>query len=405
MKRCSFCKSSLKIKVIDLGKTAIANNYLNNSKEIKFEKKYPLEIFFCSSCYLVQTGIRLPAGKIFKENYAYLSSTSSSWLKHCYNYFLKIKKILSLNKNSSVLEIASNDGYLLQYFKKIGMNCIGIEPTSSAAKIAIRKGINTEIDFFSFKFAKKISRKFNRLDLVIGNNVLAHVPDINDFVKGLAYIIKKFNSIATFEVQYLKNIVSKCQFDTLYHEHYYYYSVSSLKNIFNYYDLKIYNVEEVPTHGGSIRIYVKSKNNEYFKNNKKVDQFLKNEKKIKLNSKLYFKQFNKKLKNFKNNFKKFLIKNKNMDILAYGAAAKTNTCFNYLKINSNDIKLIFDESKLKQNKLLPGSHIKIINPKNIRNHKFDILLIMIWNIEKEIKKKYSFLKNKNVKMISINKFK
>jgi len=406
MKECSFCKNVLKNKILDLGYSALANAYLKTKKDIVLEKKYPLQLFICDNCKLVQTGVKLSQDKIFQNDYSYLSSTSKTWLNHCENYFNKIKKKLTLNKNSFVLEVASNDGYMLNFFNKAKIPSMGIEPTKSTAAIARQKGIKVLNDFFSYKLAKKVSKKINNIDLIIVNNVIAHVPNLNDFVKGLSFLIRKYECVATIEFQYLKNLVDKTQFDTIYHEHYFYHSLTSIGKILNFHKLKIIDVEQLKTHGGSLRIYV-VKNSEKINYNfksLKYKKLLNLEKKSKLTSINYFKKFQKKTNLSKSIFKQFLINNRSKTIFAYGAAAKGNTFLNFTKVNSKSVKKIFDQSKLKIGKLLPGSHIEIIDPKYIKKYSFDILLIMPWNIKNEIIKKYKKLVSKNVKFISVSKF-
>lgn len=405
MKKCSFCKNDLKNKILDLGYSPLANAYLHNKKDIKFEKTYPLQLFLCEKCKLVQTGKKLSQKIIFKEDYSYLSSTSKSWVEHCRKYFYKIKKKLRLNKNSFVVEIASNDGYMLDFFNKAGIPNLGIEPTLSTSIIAKKKGLKIINDFFTLEVAKRISKKIKKIDLIIANNVIAHIPNLNDFVKGISFLANKYQSIVTVEFQYLKSLIEKNQFDTVYHEHYFYYSLLSIKNVLDHHNLKIIDVDKLSTHGGSLRLYLSSKN-KVTKSNfdiRNFDNLLKLEKK-KLGNLNYYRKFQFYTNKSRNKFLKFLEKNKHKKIFAYGAAAKGNTFLNFAKINKNFVEKIFDQSKLKIGKYLPGSHIPIINPKKIKKYKFDLLLIMPWNIKKEIIKEYRKKIPTNAKFVSISRF-
>ena len=406
MTKCSFCQNNLSYKVLDLGLSPLANGYLDNKKKIKYEKSYPLELYICDKCKLVQTSKKLPSKIVFQKDYSYLSSTSKTWVEHSEKYFHKIKKKLKLNKNSFVLEIASNDGYLLDFFNKAKIPNLGIEPTLFTSNVAKKKGIKVVNDFFSLSLAKKLSRKLNKIDLIIANNVIAHIPDLNNFVKGLSLLMNKYQSVATLEFQYLKTLIEKNQFDTVYHEHYFYYSLLSINNVLTHHNLKIIDVEKLKTHGGSLRLYVASSNKKVGSefNIKNFVNVQKNEKINKIDTLNYYKKFQFKTNESKKKFIKFLNVNKNKKIFAYGAAAKGNTFLNFVKTNSNFIENIFDQSKLKIGKYLPGTHIPILDPANIKDFDFDILLIMPWNIKDEIIKKYKNQIPKKAKFVSIAKF-
>ena len=269
-----------------------------------------------------------------------------------------------------------------------------------------KKGIKVVNDFFSLSLAKKLSRKLNKIDLIIANNVIAHIPDLNNFVKGLSLLMNKYQSVATLEFQYLKTLIEKNQFDTVYHEHYFYYSLLSINNVLTHHNLKIIDVEKLKTHGGSLRLYVASSNKKVGSefNIKNFVNVQKNEKINKIDTLNYYKKFQFKTNESKKKFIKFLNVNKNKKIFAYGAAAKGNTFLNFVKTNSNFIENIFDQSKLKIGKYLPGTHIPILDPANIKDFDFDILLIMPWNIKDEIIKKYKNQIPKKAKFVSIAKF-
>ena len=406
MTKCSFCQNHLKHKVLDLGLSPLANGYINDKKRIKYEKSYPLQLYFCNKCKLVQTSKKLPSKIVFQKDYSYLSSTSKTWIDHCKKYFDKITKKLKLNKNSFVLEIASNDGYLLNFFNKAKIPNLGIEPTLFTSRVAKKKGIKVINDFFSLSLAKKLAKKLDKIDLIVANNVIAHIPDLNNFVQGLSLLINKYQSIATLEFQYLKNLIEKNQFDTIYHEHYFYYSLLSINNVLTHHNLKIIDVEKLETHGGSLRLYVAPKNKK-IRSEFDIKNFIKvqkNEKINKIGTLDYYKKFQFKTDQSKKKFIEFLKRNKSKKIFAYGAAAKGNTFLNFIKTNSNFIECIFDQSKLKIGKYLPGTHIPILDPKKIKEFDFDILLIMPWNIKNEIIKKYKHEIPKKAKFVSISKF-
>ena len=397
--KCKFCKSKLKNVFLDLGKMPLANSNLKKN-ELKNEKKYILKIYVCEKCWLVQTKDVINNKEVFNSEYSYFSSVSSDWLKHAKNFVQNIIKDLNLNYKDFIVEIASNDGYLLKNFKKKGFNYTGIEPTRSTAKIAQKKGIKTIIDFFTLSLAKKISSN-KKAKLIIANNVYAHIPDVHDFTKGMKMLLSN-DGVITLEFQHLLNILKKRQFDTIYHEHYYYYSIIYLAKIFNYYGLKIWKIEKIETHGGSLRVYACHD----FSNRKihsSVKKIILEEKKFGLNKIKTYLEYNDNIKNIKLNFENFLMKQKmnNKKVYAYGAPAKGNTFLNYCNIKSPSILGTFDMSPLKMNKYLPGSHIKIHSPDKIRKLMMDYIIILPWNIKKEVIK---FVKkrtnNKKIKFVT-----
>jgi SAM-dependent methyltransferase len=352
----------------------------------------------------VQTTNNISASTIFKNNYPYFSSTSQSFLQHAKNFSNKIIKLLNLNKNSTVVEIACNDGYLLKNFVTKKIRCVGIEPSLSVAKIARKKNIPVISNFFSNSLSLNISKKY-KSDLIIANNVYAHVPKIIDFTKGLKNLLKPTGTIV-MEFQYVINLIKRNQFDTIYHEHYSYYSLTSVNNILKNQNLKIYNVEKINTHGGSLRIYV-CHENYLTKINIKVKKILEEEKK-KVNNIKFYSSLILKMNKIKKNLLEFLIKLKNnkKKVCAYGAAAKGNTMLNFCNINSDLIYCIFDNAKAKQGMFMPGSHIPILSPRSIKKIKPDYILILPWNIKEEIVKQLKKYKSKlftavpNIKILS-----
>ena len=374
--KCRFCKTELKIEFVDLINQPASNSYLSKEQLNEPEVFYPLRIFVCSACKLVQVDEYKKSNDIFDNDYAYFSSYSTSWLAHAKSYVDYMTERLSLDQNSLVTEIASNDGYLLQFFKEKNIPCLGIEPTSNTAAVARKKGIDVIGEFFGSTLAKTLDKS----DLILGKNVLAHVPDINDFVRGLKIALKPEGTV-TMEFPHLLNLIKENQFDTIYHEHFSYLSFHSVKQIFENQGLKLYDVEKYPTHGGSIRVFA-AHDNSSIKTSENVDDILKEERSFGLFDIEIYKSFQQKTDKVKNDLLKFLlqVKKENKTVAAYGAAAKGNTLLNYCNINSELIDYVCDASVSKQNKFLPGSHIEIKNPDCLDEDNIDYFFILPWNI-------------------------
>lgn len=381
---CRHCFKELEKPFLDLGFAPPSNEYLSHNQLKSPEITYPLKIYACQNCWLVQTEDYTSSEELFKSDYAYFSSTSKSWLRHAEDYCNFIIPFLSLNKDSSIFEIASNDGYLLKNFINKGIPCFGIEPTKNTAEAAELLGIKVIKDFFSHKLAMKLSEKGEKADLIIGNNVYAHVPDINDFTLGMSKLLKKEGTI-TLEFPHLMQLMKHSQFDTIYHEHFSYLSLIAVKNIFLKSKLRIYKVEEIKTHGGSLRIFGCHQNSN-IKDQDCVNNLIKKELNFGLGKIETFSSFQKKVDLIKNNFLSFLIEKKNIGkkVIAYGAAAKGCTLINYSGLKSDLIDYICDAAKSKQNKYMPGSHIPILSPKQILIDKPDFVIIFPWNISTEI---------------------
>lgn len=396
---CNFCKKSNLIKILDLGKTPLANSYLKKQNLFDKEKTYPLKIFLCQKCYLMQAPHKIHPKKFF-DDYDYLSGISDTWKIHCKQMVNDtVSKFKLKNKIGTILEIASNDGTLLNYFKKKKFDCLGIEPSKKAAKIAKKNKIKTLNTYLNSNLIKKI--KHYNFQLIIANNVIAHVLNINDFVKSISILCNK-NSIVSIEFPHLENLFTKMQFDTIYHEHHYYFNILSLKNILSKYNMEIFDYKKINIHGGSIRVFARKKIDNVAMNYK-IENYIKKEKKflIKIikNKNFFQKKVNKIKKNINFLIKK--IKFNNKKIHAYGAAAKGNTFLNFCKINNMQIPIIYDKNKIKQNKFLPGSKIKILSPNNIKILKPDYILILVWNIKKEIMHQLKFIKNWKGKFITM----
>ena len=391
--QCRFCNSSLKTIFIDLGISPLSNSFLRYEDLEDLEKKYPLKVFVCEDCFLVQIPEFETPENIFNE-YAYFSSYSKSWLEHAKNYAAMICKKNNLGKDNLIVELASNDGYLLQFFKSKGIPVIGIEPAVNIAKVAERKKIETIVDFFGEKLAIKLSNKGTKADLIIGNNVLAHVPNINDFVKGMNILLKT-NGTINMEFPHLLQLIKHNQFDTIYHEHFSYLSLNTVKKIFEFHNLTIFDVDEIPTHGGSLRIYVKHKINKNFKIESSVNRILEEEKKSKLLNLSSYLEFSRKIEDLKKELIDFFYdaKQKKKKIICYGAAAKGNTLLNYCGIGTDEIECVVDKNPYKQGLYLPGSHLPIKKLDEIKKTKPDFVVILPWNIKDEIMNEISFIRN------------
>ncbi len=379
---CRHCHGALK-PALDLGFAPPSNSYLTAADLNRAEMWLPLKLAFCPACYLAQIEDYTARETFFNPHYAYFSSTSKSWLAHAADYCEKITERLQLNAESFVVEIASNDGYLLKNFVAQGIPCLGIEPTESTAAAARQIGVPTESAFFGEDFARNFNQK---ADLIIGNNVFAHVPDINDFARGLKILLKPHGTI-TLEFPHLLNLIDQMQFDTIYHEHYSYLSLLSVTHILKAAELKIIDVDILSTHGGSLRLYIAHENDPREIQNI-VFEILKKEEKLK-DFKTY-ENFAKNVYSLKLKILKFLIeeKEKGKKIFAYGAAAKGNTLLNFLGVKNDLIDYVFDAAKSKQNQFLPGSHIPILPPDFLIQNPPDILIILPWNIADEIIKNF-----------------
>ncbi len=390
---CRFCKNELKHVFIDLGNSPPSNSFLTPAQLNVPESFFPLKIFVCEKCFLVQVDEYKKAAEIFDSEYAYFSSVSRSWLEHSKKYTEKMISEFGINYQSQVIEIASNDGYLLQYFKEKGIPVLGIEPTESTANAAKAKGIESIGEFFGERLASQLSNEGRKADLLLGNNVLAHVPDINDFVKGLQIALKA-DGIITMEFPHLLQLVKNNQFDTIYHEHFSYLSFTTVKRIFEKHNLEMFHVEELPTHGGSLRIFAKQKTSALNPVRSTVNALLVKEDQAGINGLEFYKGFDKNAAKVKLDFLEFLIhaKKEGKKIAAYGAAAKGSTMLNFCGIKNDWIEYVVDGAASKQGKYMPASHIPIVNEVKIKEHKPDYIIILPWNIKEEIMNQLSYVK-------------
>jgi len=382
---CRFCGTPLKHEFIDLVNAPPSNSFLTREQLNEPEVFFPLRLFVCEKCFLVQIDEYKKSSDIFNTEYAYFSSYSSTWLDHAKKYVEMITERLRLNDAAHVIEIASNDGYLLQYFLQKQIPCLGIEPSANTAQVAKEKGIDTLEEFFSADLAEKLSQKGKKADLIIGNNVLAHVPDINDFVKGLKIALKS-GGVITMEFPHLKKLVENNQFDTIYHEHFSYLSLATTKRILETNSLDICDVEELPTHGGSLRIYVKHTEDMSRTISFRTLKLLERERSKGMGRIDFYLDFQKRANHAKYKLLDFLIQQKRLgkQVIAYGAAAKGNTLINFCGIKSDLIAYAVDASPHKQGKFLPGSHIPVVSEASIKASKPDYILVLPWNIKEEI---------------------
>ncbi len=391
---CRFCKTELKNEFINLGNSPASNSFLKEEELNEPEVFYPLKVYTCSNCFLVQVDEYKKSDAIFNSDYVYFSSYSKSWLKHAKDYTEMMIERFEMNEQSQVIEIASNDGYLLQYFKEKDIPVLGVEPTANTAKVAIDKGIETVIEFFSVAFANKLVGENRKSDLILGNNVLAHVPDIMDFVGGMK-IALKVKGVITMEFPHLMQLVDYNQFDTIYHEHFSYLSFYTVQKIFEANGLSLFDVEQIPTHGGSLRIFAKHTEDSSKEISKNVATLLHLEKEKGLNTLAYYEGFQQKALKVKLDTIDFLIKQKRAGkiVAAYGAAAKGNTLLNYCGIKNDLISFVADANPHKQNKFLPASHIPVYSEQKIKEIKPDFVLILPWNLKEEISSQLSYIKD------------
>ncbi len=398
---CRSCAAELTVSFCDLGLSPLANSYVTNANLSAPESFFPLNVYVCSHCFLVQLPAHEQPENIFKD-YDYFSSFSSGWLLHCERYVQSISERLELNSESRVVEVASNDGYLLQYFNKKGIATLGIEPAENVAAVARNIGIETISEFFGESLAGAISQDRGMADLIICNNVLAHVPDINDFVKGLSTLLARDGTI-TIEFPHLAELIEKVQFDTIYHEHYSYLSIVALKKIFEKFGLCIYDVEQLPTHGGSLRLYVKHVDNSLLRVSANVAKVERKELDLKLGSIDGYTGMQKKVLDIKVSFLNFIYEahRQGKKVAGYGAAAKGNTFLNYCGVGKELISFVADLNVHKQNKYLPGTRIPVVGPESIASDKPDYIIIFPWNLKEEVSTQLNYAKDWGCRFVTL----
>ena len=381
---CRHCGAPLRHTFVDLGFAPPSNAYLTLADLNKPEKYFPLKVKVCDHCWLVQTEDYTQADELFNADYAYFSSTSSSWLAHAKNYAAKMIQRLGLDGNSLVIEVASNDGYLLKNFLATGIPCLGIEPTASTADAAEIIGVPVLREFFGEALGHKLAQQGKQADLITGNNVYAHVPDINDFTKGLKAALKP-NGTITLEFPHIMRLVEHTQFDTIYHEHFSYLSLYTVSRIFEAAGLRVWDVEELSTHGGSLRVFG-CHSDDTKETTKSVAEILREEFDKGMKTQAFYEEFQMRAENIKNDLLGFLLQQKlaGKTVVAYGAAAKGNTLLNYSGVKADLLPLVYDISQSKYGKYLPGSHIPILNADELSRSQCDFILILAWNISSEI---------------------
>ena len=391
--KCRSCGNILKYTFVDLGVSPLANSYLKPQDLQRMEPFYPLHVFICEVCYLVQLPQLQSPEDIF-DDYAYFSSYSESWLKHASDYTTLMIDRFGFDSDSLVIEIASNDGYLLQYFKEKRIPVLGVEPAKNVAKVAEAAGIPTIVKFFGVETATELASEDKQADLLVGNNVLAHVPHLNDFVEGLKILLRP-QGVITMEFPHLMRLMEENQFDTIYHEHFSYFSFITIKKVFATHDLDIFDVEELPTHGGSLRIYACHVEDKSKSINQRVNDLADREEANGFNVLEHYLSFTEKATDTKRNILDFMIKAKRQEksIVGYGAPAKGNTLLNYCGIRTDFIDYTVDRSPHKQSHYLPGTHIAIKHPDEIGKTKPDYLLILPWNLKEEIMEQMSHIRD------------
>lgn len=389
--KCRHCHSELSLNFINLGSAPPSNAYLPVEALHAAERWYPLNVMVCQSCWLVQTEDYADSGELFSPDYAYFSSFSSTWLQHAESYVAAMHNRFGLGAESMVVEVAANDGYLLQYVKQRGTPCYGIEPTASTASAARQRGITIIQEFFGRKLAERLCTNGKQADLIAANNVLAHVPDINDFVAGFATLLKP-HGVATFEFPHLLQLVNEGQFDTIYHEHFSYLSLTSVSRIFSENGLMVFDVETLPTHGGSLRVYAQRSDYNHHMVSEAVATILNFEQQAGMTAANFYAGFQSRAEAIKYDLLEFLIqaRRKGETVAAYGAAAKGNTLLNFAGVRSDLIRYVVDRNPAKQGKYMPGSRIPIVAETHLQQDKPRWIIILPWNLSNELKQQLAY---------------
>ncbi len=390
---CLFCESENQSLVLPLGQQPLANSYVRPERLEATEPVYPLDLYVCQDCGMCHIEVVATSEDIFSD-YAYFSSFSTTWLEHAAHYVEKITARLGLGADSHVVEIASNDGYLLQFMKERGIPCMGVEPAANVAEAAVVKGIPTEVAFWGVEAAARLKAAGKSADLMIANNVLAHVPTLNDFVAGFKVLLKA-DGVATFEFPHLMELVKHRQFDTIYHEHFSYYALFTLEKLFAHHGMTVFDVEQLPTHGGSLRIYVRHAEDEAKGVTDAVRDLVQQELKAGMDTIPYYEAFAASVAGVKTDFLKFLAdaKEAGKTVAAYGAPAKGNTMLNYCGVTAESIAFTLDRNPHKQGCYLPGSLIPIYAPEHATAVKPDYLVILPWNLKSEIMEQMAHIRD------------
>ncbi|RDI48153.1 class I SAM-dependent methyltransferase [Aquicella lusitana] len=399
--KCRHCFAELEIPLANLGSAPPSNAYLTRQSLSAPEKWYPLKVSICSNCWLAQTEDYTGREELFSSEYAYFSSYSSTWLEHSKKYALAMIERFKLGPNSMVGEIASNDGYLLQFFQEKGIPCYGVEPTESTATVAINKNLTVFMEFFGVDFAKKLVKNNYGADLLIANNVLAHVPNINDFVSGFSLLLNP-EGVATFEFPHLYRLMTESQFDTIYHEHFSYLSLSAVKRIFEKNGLSVFDVEELPTHGGSLRVFAQRIDTGKQPISQRVAELLNLESNAGMANLSFYAGFQNRITDIKQQFLKFLLEaqSKQEKVVGYGAAAKGNTLLNFSGVRPDLLAYVVDRNPAKQHKYLPGSRIPIVAENQLSLDKPHWIVILPWNLRDEIAAQLAYVRDWGAKFVT-----
>ena len=390
---CRACGAPVHVTFADLGMSPLSNSYLKPGQLELAEKFYPLHARVCERCLLVQLGEFEPPEHIFSGDYAYFSSYSDLWLKHASDYVEQMVSRFGYGKRHLAVEIASNDGYLLQYFVRKGVPVLGIEPAANCARAAQEKGVATLVKFFGTQTATELAAQGRRADLLLGNNVLAHVPDLNDFVRGMQVLLAP-GGVITMEFPHLLNLIEQNQFDTIYHEHFSYFSFLVVEQVFAKHGLVLFDVEELPTHGGSLRIYARHAADSAKPVEASVGALKEKEKRAGLDRIDAYRSYGGRVQRTKRRLLEFMVraKEEGKRIAGYGAPAKGNTLLNYCGIRSDFIDFTVDRSPHKQGSFLPGTHIPVLHPDRIREARPDYLLILPWNLKEEVMAQMAYIR-------------
>ena len=391
--KCRHCGAEISLTLVDLGSAPPSNAYLTALTMRRPEKWFPLKVLVCESCWLVQAEAYSRAAELFNDEYAYFSSFSDQWLRHAEHYVSTMVDRFGLTVDSHVVDVASNDGYLLQYVKQRGIPCLGIEPTASTSAAARLKGIETIEEFFGISLANRLASQGKQADLMAANNVLAHVPDINDFAAGFAALLKP-QGVATFEFPHIMHLIEENQFDTIYHEHFSYLSFTTVVRIFSANGLSVFDVEEMGTHGGSLRVFAQRKELGKHPVSRNVTELLNREASAGMNRAGYYEGFQEHADKVKNDFLAFLLEAKRADktVAGYGAAAKGNTLLNYAGVRLDLLPYVVDRNPAKQDKFLPGCRIPIVAEAHLKQTRPDYVVILPWNLREEVMAQLAYIR-------------
>ena len=390
---CRHCGAPLGLTLVDLGSAPPSNALLTAADLSLPEPHYPLHVLVCERCWLVQTADFAQADELFDADYAYFSGYSRTWLEHAEQFVSAMVTRLALDSKSHVVEVAANDGYLLQYVMARGIPCLGIEPTASTAAAARAKGIPILEAFFGSRLGHDLASQ-RRADLIVANNVLAHVPDINDFAAGFAALLQP-QGVATFEFAHVMRLIDGLQFDTIYHEHFSYLSLTAVSRVFSENGLTVFDVEELPTHGGSLRVFAERADTSRRPRERQVDEMLHRESAAGLDGRAYYSGFQVKVEAVRDEFVAFLndARARGKSVAGYGAAAKGNTLMNFAGVDSKMVQFVSDANPAKQGMYLPGSHIPVVGEARLRDDQPDFVLILPWNLRTEVMHEIGYIEN------------